>query len=373
MKRRGNREGSIFQRSDGRWVASHIVGYDPNGKIRRRDVYGRTKGEVQEKLLRLQMSSLNGTLADSDRLTVAQYLERWLRDSVTPSVRPTTLRSYEGIVRNHIVPAVGGVKLEKLTPVHVQGLYAGMERNGSSPRLRELTHAVLRKALGQAVIWGMLPRNVTDAVKKPRVPKKTMLVLTAEQTAQMLESSKGDRLHALYVLAIATGLRQGELLALHWSNIDLKAGRVSVVHTLIENKGEVWLGEPKSAAGRRLVTLPQFAIDALREHRKRMLAEGHPGPWVFCAPEGGPIRKSNLLQRCFKPLLRRAGLPEIRFHDLRHTAATLLLQQGVHAKVVQERLGHSQISLTLDTYSHVLPSMQEEAAAKLDTLMNNLG
>lgn len=195
-----------------------------------------------------------------------------------------------------------------------------------------------------------------------------MQVLDAEQVGQLLRAAREDRLHALYVLAVATGLRQGELLGLQWEDVDLKRGMVAVRRQLAEDGGVLELREPKTAKGRRRVDLPNFAIAALRYHRKAMLAAGTPGPLVFCDTEGNPIRKSNLIRRSFQPRLRKAKLPKIRFHDLRHTAATLLLSQGVHPKIVQERLGHAQISLTLDTDSHVLPSMQKEAAQRLDRL-----
>jgi len=195
-----------------------------------------------------------------------------------------------------------------------------------------------------------------------------MQVLDLADIGKFLKAAQNDRLHALYVLAIATGLRQGELLGLHWDDIDMQGAASSVRRQLSEDAGVLELTEPKTDKGRRRVDLPQFAVEALRAHHERMLAEGHSGPWLFCDSAGNPLRKSNLLRRSFFPLLLQAKVPRVRFHDLRHSAATLLLSQGVHPKIVQERLGHSQISLTLDTYSHVLPSMQREAAAKLDKL-----
>ncbi|HEV2357498.1 MAG TPA: site-specific integrase [bacterium] len=227
----------------------------------------------------------------------------------------------------------------------------------------------LHHALDQAVRWGMIPRNVCDAVTRPGAPRPIMQVLTPTQVSALLEAAREDRLHALYVMAITTGLRQGELLGLQWDDVDLTGALLHVRHSLHEVNGRLSLGEPKTARAKRPVDLPRIAVAALREHRERMLAEGHPHGWVFCDTEGGPVRRPNLLRRSFQPLLKKAGLPQIRFHDLRHTAATLLLLQGVHPKVVQERLGHSQISVTLDTYSHVLPSMGREAAAKLDALL----
>lgn len=227
----------------------------------------------------------------------------------------------------------------------------------------------LHRALDQAVHWGLVPRNVCDAVTRPRAQRPTIRVLTPEQVSLLLTAAREDRFHALYVLAITTGLRQGELLGLRWADIDLDRAVLHVCHALSEVAGRLWLDEPKTAKARRTVELPVFALAAVRDHRARMLAERDLQEFVFCDTHGGPVRKSNLVRRSFLPLLKRAGLPRIRFHDLRHTAATLLLLEGVHPKVVQERLGHSQISITLDTYSHVLPSMGRDAANKLDALL----
>jgi len=367
-RRRGNGEGGVYRRDDGQWCASVTIGYDEVGKRRRRVVYGSTKAAALEKLAKLQADAVSGTLIETERITVAVFLKRWLEDSSRPAVRPATYRSYKGLIDNHINEQIGGVALSKLTPAHVQALYGAMERAKRSPRLRQMAHAVLHKALGQALKWNLVFRNVCDAVDKPRVARKAIQVLDIDQIRKFLKTTASDRLHALYVLAVSTGLRQGEILGLHWQDIDLKTAALSVRRQLSEDAGVLQLTEPKTDKGRRRVDLPEFAVEVLREHRKRMLAEGHPGPWVFCDSEGNPIRKSNMLRRSFFPLLLEAKVPRIRFHDLRHSAATLLLSQGVHPKIVQERLGHSQISLTLDTYSHVLPSMQREAAAKLDKL-----
>jgi integrase len=261
------------------------------------------------------------------------------------------------------------VSLSKLTAQQLQALYSALERDGVSPRTRAQTHAVLHVALRDAVKAGRLPVNPADAVDRPKVPKKEIRPLDAEQTKALLKHAEGDRLHALYVLAVTTGLRQGELLGLRWEDIDLGSGRLAVRRTLREDAGKLAFGEPKTRASVRSVDLPATAVRALREHRRRMLAEGNPGPIVFCDTQGGPLRKSNLIRRSFRPLLERAGLPIVQFHDLRHTAATLLLGPGVHPKIVQERLGHADISTTMNTYSHVLPSMQTEAADRLEELL----
>jgi integrase len=287
---------------------------------------------------------------------------------VRPSIRPSTYNRYGEIIRLRIVPQIGGIPLSRLSPAHVQGMLASLERVGVSPRGRQMAFDELHHALDQGVQWGMIPRNVCDAVTRPRAPRPAMQVLTPERVNVLLKAAREDRFHALYVLAVSTGLRQGELLGLQWDDVDLAGALLHVRNSLHEVSGRLWLDEPKTPKAKRPVDLPKIAVVALRKHRGRMLAEGHPHGLVFCDTQGGPIRKSNLVRRSFLPLLESAGLPRIRFHDLRHTAATLLLLHGVHPKVVQERLGHSQISITLDTYSHVLPSMGREAADKLDAI-----
>ncbi len=316
------------------------------------------------------ISKATGTLTKPSRTTVAQFLEIWLDDVVRVTVRNSTYVSYKGVVKNHIDKRIGGIRLQKLEPSHVQGLYSAMEKDGASPRLRQLTHAVLHRALKQALRWGKVIRNVCDAVDFPRVPHKDIEPLTAEQVGRLLAAAKGDRLEAIYIVAIGSGLRLGELFGLQWADVNLKKGTISVSHTLSEVCGKLTLTEPKSKKGRRLVSLPQPVVDALVEHRKAMIAAGWAAvPYVFTNSVGGLLRRTHFHRNQFKPLLKRAGLPAIRFHDLRHTSATLLLAAGVHPKVVQERLGHAHISLTLDTYSHVLPAMEKDAASRLDSVL----
>jgi integrase len=198
-----------------------------------------------------------------------------------------------------------------------------------------------------------------------------MRVLSVAQVVALLKAAKGTRFEALYVLAVTTGLRQGELLGLQWEDIDFTGAKAHIRHGLQQLGDRRWLAEPKTARARRVVNLPAMAVAALRSHRRHMLAEGHPHGLVFCDTRGGSVRKSNLVRRSFKPILERAELPPIRFHDLRHTAATLLFKQGVHPRVVQELLGHAQIAVTLDTYSHVLPSMGRAAVEKIDNLLGH--
>jgi integrase len=369
-RRRGYGEGSIHKRPDGTWRATISVGYGASGKRKRKDVYGKTKKEVQDELAKLQNSKLHGTLVAPSRLTVAQFVDQWLEDVARVTVKSTTHANYKGIIKNHINKHIGGIVLQRLEPQHVQSMYSTMEKDKASAETRRLVHVVLRRSLKQALKWGLVLRNVCDAVDPPRISRRDIHPLSPEQVGDLLASAQGDRLEALYPTAVGTGLRLGELFGLQWVNVDLVGRSISVRHTLTELNGILTLTEPKSAKGKRLVELPQRVVNALHEHRKRMLAEGFGSvPWVFCNLHGGPLRRSHFHSEHYKPLLERAGLPAIRFHDLRHTSATLLLVQGVHPKVVQERLGHAQISLTLDTYSHVLPSMQKDAAGKLDSML----
>jgi len=371
-KRRGNGEGSIYQRADGTWCATYSVGYSAEGKRLRRTVFGETFEKVRAKLTRVLSTRMNRPQYEPSRLKLCEYLERWLEDAARPTVRVTTYASYRGIIKNHLGPRLGGVVLAKVSPPHIQGMYAEMERDGLSPRLRQLTHAVLRRSLRQAVLWGMLTWNPCDAVLPPRVARAETVVFSPEEVTRLLAAAAGDRLEALYVLAVTTGMRLGELFALHWPDVDLTKHTVHIRRTLVEVNGKLELAEPKTQKSRRSVYLPEIAVEALRRHRALMAAEGFADvPWVFCNTQGRPMRRSHFHAYQFKPLLKDAGLPAIRFHDLRHTSATLLLAAGVHPKVVQERLGHSQINVTLDIYSHVLPSLQLEAAEKLDRILRS--
>jgi integrase len=328
-------------------------------------LYGRSKGEAQEKLRRLQNE---GVAADPGRLTLREFAERWLENTVKPTVQPGTYDRYEVAMRLQVLPHPGGVQVAKLKTFHAEQMYASLDREGVSDRNRQMAGVVLGTALRHAVRVNLTVSNPVTSIPKPKVTKKEMRVWTADEAGRFLEAAKTDRLNALFILAIATGMRAGELLGLKWMDIDFGAGSVQVQRSLEEVRGSIRLKETKSAKGRRRIDLPRFTVDALHEHRKRMTAEGHGHCMVFCDTEGGFLRKSNLRRRCFLPPVARAGVPVIRFHDLRHTAATLLLLQGENPKIVAERLGHASIELTLDTYSHVLPTMQRGAAEKLDRL-----
>ncbi len=376
-RRRGNGEGSITRhKKSGLYMARYTV-ETPSGP-KRKAVYGKEHKEVAEKLARALVERADGIVYDDENATVGEYLDSWLKGSVRGSVRQSTFDRYEIAVRVHLKPALGRVKLKKLGPAHLAGFYRDRLDAGLAPASVNKLHVTLHKALAQAVEWRMLPRNVAEAVKAPRpVAEEEMRTLSAEEARRLLDAARGDRFEALYVLAVTTGMRQGELLALKWQDVDLENARLSVRRTVTANGGRLLLGEPKTKKSRRAIPLTGAAVRALRGHLSRQVEEiGRSGDaygdegLVFGSEAGTVYNPTNLRRRSFAPLLRRAGLPRVRFHDLRHTCATLLLKQGVHPKLVQELLGHANIAITLDTYSHVLPGMGDRAATAMEDALS---
>jgi integrase len=373
MGKRANQEGSVYKRKDGRWVASIVL---ENGK--RKSVYCKTQQEAIKAVRKANQDKDQGLLLPGEDQTLGTFLTTWLQDTVKNKVRPRTYERYRELIELHVVPMLGKIQLQKVSPQHLQKLYNQKLEEGYAPQTVKHIHRVLHRALGDAMRWQLIVRNVCDAVDPPRVPKKEMQALTGEQAQQFLEAAAGDPLEALYVLALTTGMRQGELLGLKWADVDLALGTVQVRRTITRlTKKGFTVSEPKTAKSRRKIHLTRLAIEALKRHRIRQneakLAAGSAWDeqgWVFCNTIGKPIEVGNMIRRSFRLILTKAGLPIIRFHDLRHSAASLLLSLGVHAKIVQELLGHSQISLTLDTYSHVLPSLQEDAVNRLNTLLS---
>ena len=374
-RRRGNNEGSIYQRNDGRWVAV-VSCQDFHGRTKRKYIYGKSRKVVKDKLIKNLSDQHKGLLVAPETQTLGDFLARWLEDSVKGSTSERTHESYACVVRKHIVPILGYIPLQNLQPHQIQYLYRKKREEGLT-RTVQLIHAVLHRALNMAMKWNMVQRNVADAVDRPKFPRREMKVLNQDEANRLLKAAQGGPLYALYVLAIACGLRQGELLGLKWKDFDQEAGTLHIQRQVQWVKGKAQFKEPKTSKSRRTVMLPQVAVKALQKHRavqaEQRLANGN--RWqdqglIFTSEVGTAINQSNLLSKSFYPLREKAEVPKIRFHDLRHTAATLLLQQGVHPKIVQERLGHSQISLTLDTYSHVLPTMQQEAADKMDAILD---
>ena len=374
-RRRGHNEGSIYLRSDGRWHARLHLGYEGGRRIRK-SYYGATRREVQEKLTAGMRNLQLGTppLAD-ERESLSRFLDRWLVDTVEPSVRPSTYRSYEMLVRLHVQPSIGRVPLSKVSPQHVQRMLNEARAGGLSARSVHHVRAVLRRALNQAVRWGLVARNAAALVDSPRVTRYEIRAVGPEDARGILEAVRGDRLEALVTVALAVGLRQGEALGLRWQDLDLEAGQLTVRHALQRIDGALTLVEPKTVQSRRTIPLPTVAVASLKAHRLRQLEDRMAAGtrWsdrnlVFSSSVGTALDGVNVTRR-MQRLLLEAGLPRMRFHDLRHACASLLLVQGVHPRVVMETLGHSQISLTMNTYSHVVPSLQRDAADRMELLL----
>jgi integrase len=365
-RRRKHGEGTIYQRADGRWCAQLTL---DDGK--RKTLYGTTSADVQRKLTAAKRDRDLGISAMGERQTVAHYLASWL-EVQTHRLDVGTLTRYEQDVRLHIVPALGRLQLARLTPQQVQALYAAKLAQGLSPRTVGHTHVVLKSALKSAVRLGLVQSNVCDRVDPPRAARPQMHPLTATQANAFLEAAAHNRLYALFVLAIQTGMREGELLGLTWENVDLDNGFVHVQSSLQRVPGHKRIKQPKTAHSRRRIALTPHAVEAMRTHRmlqrEQRLRVGE--CWrdqglVFPGRNGGMANKSSVVDHHFKRILQLSGCPNIRFHDLRHTAATLLLLQSVHPKIVSEMLGHASVSITLDLYSHVLPDMQRDAATAM--------
>ena len=375
MGRRGNGEGTITRRKDGRWEAKYTV-HTAEGP-QRRALYGKTRKEVADKLAKVLADRASGYTFDTEKMTVGEYLDRWLNDSDRGSVRTSTYERHEQIVRLHLKPALGRLKLSKLTPAHMQGLYRDKLDSGLSSATVQKIHAVLHKALAQALKWNMIPRNAADAVKAPRPAPEEMHPLSTDESRKLIEAVRGDKLEALYILAVHTGMRQGELLALKREDVNLNEGVIHVRHTLVRNGGRIALGEPKTKGSRRPVHLTGAAVEALRNHLEKQLEDierlgdlYRDHGLVFTSEVGTLINPTNLRRRSFARLLERAGLPQIRFHDLRHTCATLLLARNVHPKYVQELLGHATVAITLDIYSHMIPGMGNHTARAMEDVFS---
>ena len=370
--RRGNSEGSIVKRADGRWMARLTL---DDGS--RKTWYAKTRQEAAQILKATIRDRDSGLPVTTGNQTVAEYLMSWL-EMTKHNVKPRTWKRRSEYVLLHAIPIVGKVPLVKLNAQHIQSLYAQKLDEGlSSTTVRHL-HAVLHRALKAAMRLGLVQRNVTEMVDAPRMARHEMETFSPEEARRLLATAKGDRFEALYVLALSTGMRQGELLALRWREVDLNAFTLRVTATLQYTPDGYVFAEPKTAYSRRLVALSSIAVDALREHKLRQVEEQsrlgsawHDLDLVFPNTIGKPMDGIHLLQREYLPLLQKAGLKRIRFHDLRHTAATLLLLNGIHPKVVSEMLGHADVVITLKLYSHVLPHMQQEAAAAMDTTLRS--
>lgn len=375
--RRGNHEGSIRQRASGGWEARLTL---PDGG--RKSFYGKSRQDVARRLNAAIRDLEQGVAIVSDeRLTVSAYLGQWLERMAPPRVRPSTHRGYIQALA-HVTRAYGELRLTRLTARHLADLYARLQRpeppqRALSSTTVHLVHVVLREALGDAVKLDLLATNVTDRVDAPRPSRPPITPLTADEARRLLEAAQGDRLEPLYILAIATGMRLGELLGLTWRRVNFDTGRVQVAATLQLGAGRQWeLAKPKTKSSQRGIQLPAIAMEALRAHRARQLAErmAVADVWrdrdlVFCNEIGDFLSGVSIERYTYQRALTRAGLPHKRFHDLRHTAATLLLEQGVPLKTVSAMLGHSSIAITADVYGHLTRNMEQAPAGAMDALL----
>jgi len=369
--RRANGEGSIYRRPNGSWSGIASL---PDG--RRKQVYGRSRDEVRRKLSDILHSHEHGTYADARGRTVGDFLDQWLAEVAKPRVRAWTYAGYEVHIRRHLKPSLGRIALERLTPQHVQALLNQKLREGLKPKTVRYLRGTLRTALNEAVRWGLISRNAAALVDGPRVERYPIKPFAPDEARRLLQAIKGDRLEALYSVALTMGLRQGEALGLTWLDIDLEMGYMRISKQLQRIHGTPQLVEPKTERSRRTLAMPPMIADDLRRHherqqRERAVAGRH---WVeaglvFTTPIGTPL-DGTAVTKGFHELLDRAGLPQRRFHDLRHSCATLLLVQGVSARVVMDLLGHSQIGLTMNTYSHVIPDLRRDAAQRMQDLLH---
>ncbi len=384
--------GHIKQRAKGSWSIVIDLGRDAAGKRKQKwSTLRGTKKEAQAELTRLLNEINTGEYIEPSRMLVSEYLKRWLKDYAEPSVSPKTNERYAQIIRDNINPTLGNYHLSKLKPLHIQSFYTDCLTSGRKDGKGGLAaqtvlhfHRLLHRALSQAVKWQLLARNPVDAVEPPRPERTEMNAINEASTAQLLDKLTGSVLFSPVLFAVTTGLRRGELLALRWKDVNLDEGRITVNQSLEQTKAGLRFKSPKTERSRRQVPLPSVTVDLLKDHKRNQNEERlRLGPiyqnndLVFPRPDGSAMPPDSFSTN-FAAFIRRSGLKHIRFHDLRHSHATQLLLQGVHPKIVSERLGHSNIGITLDTYSHVLPGMQEDAVLKIDAslrmaMQNNKG
>jgi integrase len=334
------------------------------------------KREAQQALATIIAQRAAGTFAEPTKVTLAEFLTRWAVHMQT-QVGARTLRGYQEKI-NSLIPVLGGATLSRLRPDHISGAYAKLltdgradGRGGLSRRTVHHCHVMLKQALHQATVWQVISRNPAALVDPPKVDPIEMQTINVDQSARMIDIARGTPIFIPILLGVLCGLRRGEIAALRWRNVDLDAAQLSVVASMEEGKGQLREKAPKNNKGRK-IALPPMLVSELRRHRIEQaqwllkLGVRRTDDHHVCIREDGSMVWPGSIGRALRTFLRRHGLPQIRFHDLRHSHATHLLQAGVHAKIASERLGHSSIGITLDTYSHVLPGMQEDAVAKVD-------
>jgi integrase len=384
-KKRGNGEGSISKRKDGRWQGAVTIGRKPDGSLNRKTFYGKTKKEVTEKLLKAQHDLMQGTYTDSGNLKVADWMNTWLVQYKKGEIKPKTYDDYEYLIEQHIIPEIGAILLKNLKTNDLQSLYNRKSESGLSPRTVRYIHSVLHNALNQAVRGEIITRNVSDATSLPRREKKEMRVLSLEEQEKLIHVLQNDEHGFPFLFALATGLRKGELLGLRWKDVNFDENLINVRRNLsyIKNrdpegttKYKLITQEPKTERGQRSIPMPESIVVMLGYHQqqqkknKELYAEKYiDNDLVFPSQLGTAMDPSNFSKR-FYALVKKSGIEMANVHATRHSYATRLLEANVHPKIVQDLLGHSSISITLNTYSHVMPELKQEASEKLNGLFD---
>ena len=370
-KKRANGEGSIRKRKDGRWEGRYTAGHDPaTGKTIYKNVLGKTQTEVKEKLKRAIEDSAKLDMSKVGQYTVGQWMDVWFENYAKIKVRPSSHQTYRGYIENHIKPNIGSIPLNKLTSLELQKLYKKLLGNGRVERIESKKqpkglsaktvrniNQIICSALNLAIEQRLILTNPADACALPKLEHREMKTLPVEQLTSFLREAKESGVFEMYYIELATGLRRGELLGLKWSDIDLEHGSLRVQRQIARIDGEIVEAPLKTKNAYRTLPLSADAIDVLKTQKKKC---GN-SQYVFPSPTGGPISPDSVLHMLHR-VLKRAGLPKVRFHDLRHTFATLALQNGVDIKTVSGMLGHFSAGFTLDTYAHVTTSAQKEAA-----------
>ena len=376
-RKRGNSEGTIRRRKDGRWESRYTVHSERGPK--QKSIYGKTRKEVSEKLTEVMAGRDKGLVFDAKGLKLGEFLERWLEDVVRSCASHRTYAAHRQQVRSHIAPALGRFRLKDLRKIHVDRLYRQKLDSGLAPSTVRRVHAVLHAALEEAVRGDLIPRNPATHANKPKVRQEEIEPLTATQAQAFLDAAHGDRYEALYILCIMAGLRQGEALGLKWSDINLDGGTLRVNRQVqrVRGGGGLQFSEPKNSS-RRTVGLPQRTIVALRNHRKRQFEEKlRAGPLyedqdlVFATRLGTPVDAQNVVNRHFKPLLKRIGLPPVRFHDLRHSCLSLLAQRGEPIRDLQALAGHHSAAFTLQRYTHHYDASARRTAHAMGKILSD--
>ena len=376
-RRRGSGEGSIYHAKDGRWRGEISLGYKPDGRPRRKILYARTRSELASEMTRVLREVQIGHNVAPGKQTIEQLLTQWLEQIIRKNRKPDTYRSYEWIVRVHLIPHLGKMQVDKLTPQQVQTFLNERHDSGLNAGTVRHINATLRAALSRAQKWQLVHLNVAKLVTLPQGKKYKPTVLSPDQAKRLLKATEDHKYSALFVVALSLGLRRGEVIGLKWSDINLGRGELRVSGALGRVKGiGLQMGEPKSNSSKRTLMLPKMCLAALE--RQRVLQEEQrrwsgskwkEDDYVFTSTDGGPILPETVTRE-FAEALNTAKLPAMRFQDLRHSCATLLLVQGVHPKLVQATLGHSSFQLTMDTYSHILPALKNEVASRMDDIFS---